>query len=201
VVNSRAFPKFPPIPRWYKDWIITEKIDGTNGLICVIDTSDYTIEQVHEPLAEIDGLRVYAGSRNRWLEAEKGKDNYGFAAWVKEHAEDAVALGVGLHYGEWYGQGIQRNYGLSEKRFALFNTSRWTESRPESFDVVPVLWQGEGYVISNAIDDVLWQLEEEGSVMVPGFYNPEGIVIYNIETGKYWKQTIHADKVPKSEQR
>ncbi|MCJ7726507.1 MAG: hypothetical protein MUP76_09000, partial [Acidimicrobiia bacterium] len=47
---------------------------------------------------------------SRWITPEV--DNYGFARWVKDHEEELrTGLGAGLHFGEWWGQGIQRRYG------------------------------------------------------------------------------------------
>ncbi|MGR6999960.1 hypothetical protein ACU686_20760 [Yinghuangia aomiensis] len=67
---------------------------------------------------------IRAGSRSRWI--HPGDDNYGFASWVRDNAEElAAGLGVGAHYGEWYGRRIQRGYGLTDRAFALFNAARW----------------------------------------------------------------------------
>jgi hypothetical protein len=89
--------------------IVTEKLDGTNAQVHITD----------------DG-RIFAGSRNRWITPDA--DNFGFARWVAEHEEELRALGPGSHYGEWWGSGIQRRYGLDEKRFSLFNVGRWTRA-------------------------------------------------------------------------
>lgn len=195
-----TYPKFRPIPRWYKDFTISEKVDGTNGLIVVTDDDENYAALRNEGIepvgfAELAGLAIFAGSRNRWLSTEN--DNAGFAKWVLANAESAAALGTGHHYGEWYGAGIQRKYGLTEKRFALFNTHKWREIRPAAFDVVPVLWQGSGDDIQSGIDAAITTLVMEGSILVPGFRNPEGIVIYSHEAGTYWKKTLTNDRVPK----
>src|SRR3990167_2668640 len=87
--------------------VVTEKIDGTNAQICVYP----------------DGTML-VGSRTRWITPED--DNFGFARWVKDNEEALrTQLGFGIHFGEWWGAGIQRRYGLTEKRFSLFNVSRW----------------------------------------------------------------------------
>ena len=56
-----------------------------------------------------------------------------------------MELGVGQHFGEWWGFGIQRGYGLHERRFSLFNTGRWSDPavRPACCGVVPVLADGD----------------------------------------------------------
>jgi hypothetical protein len=197
-----SYPKFGSIPRWYKQFTISEKVDGTNGLVAVYEQGiEYDLLRAEgiEPVGFAGEYAVFAGSRNRWLTTEN--DNAGFAKWVQEHCEDAALLGTGLHYGEWYGSGIQRGYGLTkgDKRFALFNSYRWEdpEVRPPSFDVVPVLWEGSGDDIQAGIDAAITTLVLEGSILVPGFRNPEGIVIYSHEAKSYWKKTLANDRIPK----
>jgi hypothetical protein len=199
-----SYPKFGSIPRWYKTFTISEKIDGTNALISVVPVNDELFDERYDeaaPVATIGGMNVFAGSRTRWISPGKSTDNHGFAGWVRDHAEDAVALGEGFHYGEWFGSGINRGYGLEkgQKRFALFNTYRWSdpEVRPGSFDVVPILWEGSGDYLHEGIDSALWGLRDNGSQLVPGFDRPEGIVIYSHEVNKYWKKTIEHDRIPK----
>jgi len=180
------FRKFASIPRLLRDMIVTEKIDGTNAQVCVLE----------------DG-RVLAGSRNRWITPED--DNYGFARWVKEHEDELrEGLGVGQHFGEWWGQGIQRGYGLTEKRFSLFNVGRWrdTYSRigepeeerrlaPACCHVVPIL--AHGTFDSGSIEEALWFLGEDGSKAAPGFMNPEGVVVYHVKADQYFKVTLDGD--------
>ncbi|MDP3937685.1 MAG: hypothetical protein Q8R92_06065, partial [Deltaproteobacteria bacterium] len=146
---------------------------------------------------EIDGVPFYlrAGSRQRWI--TPGDDNFGFAAWVHEHAHELASLGEGHHFGEWYGFGIQRGYGLNEKRFALFNTARWNPlnpNRPACCGVVPVIFIGP---LGNA-DQSLEQLRLGGSAAVPGYMYPEGIVIYHSASRSLFKQVIENDDVPKT---
>lgn len=173
------FVSFKKIPRLNREIIITEKIDGTNAQICITEEGDFLV-----------------GSRNRWITPED--DNAGFARWAHANKEELMKLGVGSHYGEWYGQGIQRKYGLTEKRFALFNTARWAddEVRPKCCGVVPILYQGvfAEYKIQECLDT----LDEDGSYAVPGFMKPEGIVIYHTALGGYFKVTLENDEVPKS---
>src|SRR5262245_19038779 len=121
-----AFEAFQKIGRLKRGCVITEKVDGTNAQIAFSD----------------DGT-MHVGSRNRWITPED--DNFGFARWCAEHAEELKQLGPGRHFGEWYGAGIQRRYGLIEKRFALFNTERWRDGRaprPTCCGVVPILYEG-----------------------------------------------------------
>lgn len=170
------FKEWPSIPRLKRGCVITEKIDGSNGIIHVSD----------------DLQTVTAGSRTRWL--VDGADNFGFAVWVAEHAEELRALGPGYHYGEWWGAGIQRRYGLSEKRFSLFNTSRWGGSdcgRPACCGVVPVLYSGE--FTAECVEETLGCLKARGSVAAPGFMNPEGVVVF-LPAGRHmYKVTLDGD--------
>jgi hypothetical protein len=170
------FPEFPKIARWSREVVITEKIDGTNALIAVGE----------------DGS-VRAGSRTCWITPEK--DNFGFAAWVKEREDELRVLGPGNHYGEWWGSGIQRKYGLSEKRFSLFDTGRWghregLEVPPPCCHVVPILFSG----IDPNIENILMGLREFGSMAAPGFMNPEGICIYHTAAKVYFKKTLVRDE-------
>lgn len=170
------FVQFPKIPRWSRDIVITEKIDGCNGLIYVDEDGSVT-----------------AGSRNKWL--LDGDDNHGFAYWVKEHADKLRALGVGRHHGEWWGSKIRRGYGLEkgDKRFSLFNTAKWGDNpaRPKCCHVVPVLYHGP--ISEVAIEFCLDKLREIGSQAAPHFMQPEGIVIYHTAANWCFKKTIMKD--------
>lgn len=189
--------KFQKIPRFNREIIITEKIDGTNGVVYISQPYDEIVDPGTSYAPGIGtrhySSKVYAGSRKRWLTVEK--DNFGFAAWVQEHASDLRKLGPGFHYGEWYGQGIQRNYGLDHKRFALFNVSEWADPnwRPACCDVVTVLARAEvpGTI---EIENALLKLRQDGSATVPGFMNPEGIVIFHTASGHLYKITLEHDE-------
>src|ERR1035437_6203226 len=99
---------FPKIARLNRDIVITEKIDGTNAAIGIVE-APFTVSD-GEGGPEFRGYRVYAQSRNRII--TPGKDNAGFAAWVESIKDIAIeVLGPGLHFGEWWGNGIQRGYG------------------------------------------------------------------------------------------
>lgn len=201
---TELFPKFNKIPRWYKQFTITEKVDGTNGVIQVWGPATVPFGQTGVIRVEVPILEgtetavryVAAGSRTRWLDPTAGLDNHGFGRWVLEHAPEAAQLGVGVHYGEWYGSGINRGYGYmnGEKHFALFNSFRWREHRPEGFGVVPVLWSGSGDDIDKGIGISLAELVYNGSVIAPGFKFPEGIVIYSDETKAMWKKYLVNDR-------
>ena len=196
------FQKFDKIPRLSRDCIITEKIDGTNGQIFIInydkllELTGNVDEQTPYIMGKFDNLYVFAGSRKRWLDTSSNGDNHGFAKWVQANAEELLKLGKGRHYGEWYGKGIQRGYGLNEKRFALFNVGKWNEeNKPKCCDVVPILYKG--MFDTSIIQQTLNRLEVDGSKISPGFMNPEGVVIYHTASGKLFKKTIKNDEKPK----
>lgn len=171
------FVEFPKISRFSRDIILTEKLDGTNASITITD----------------DGTFL-TGSRTRWITRED--DNYGFAKWAYDHKDELMGLGVGTHFGEWWGQGIQRKYGLAEKRFSLFNVSRWTDERPACCHVVPTLYKGP--FDSGAISWHLNVLAMNGSHAAPGFMKPEGVVIFHTASGHLYKKTIDKDEIPKA---
>lgn len=173
------FAEFPKMPRLAREIIITEKIDGTNGQIAFNE----------------DG-RMFVGSRSRWITPEM--DNHGFARWAYENEGELRNLGPGRHFGEWWGSGIQRGYGLQkgEKRFSLFNVSRWSDERPACCDVVPVLYRGLFH--TDAAENALELLRTEGSRAAPGFMKPEGIILFHIAGNFGFKRTLEKDDQPKS---
>jgi hypothetical protein len=176
------FVGFPKIHRLARPCIVTEKIDGTNGQIYILETRE-----------------VFVGSRTRWLTLEN--DNFGFAAWVYQHVTELVdGLGPGRHFGEWWGKGIQRNYELTERRFSLFNTERWLVDErpvcPPCCHVVPIVARVENFARCNW-DAVMDWLSCSGSLAAPGFYKPEGIVVYHPQGNVSFKRTFDKDQTGK----
>lgn len=200
------FKPFPKIPRFSREYIVTEKIDGTNAQIYIEEINQCTPDGW---VARNDTHAMWAGSRNRWLlpgasmdgsTAPKTCDNFGFAAWVLENSDELFKLGPGNHYGEWWGSGIQRGYGLKEKRFSLFNTKRWgaeDSGRPECCHVVPVLDWWDDFGSFDAVKAISY-LCHFGSSAAPGYMNPEGIVIFHPASGQFFKKTIVGDEKPKT---
>jgi hypothetical protein len=198
------FREWPKIARLNREMIVTEKIDGTNACVVI----DFTPDPYDRPGRITDNgaglvvkvkdyapMIVAAQSRKRVITPES--DNFGFARWVREHAQElADGLGIGYHFGEWYGSGIQRSYGLDEKRFMLFNVDRWSENRPDCCEAATTLYRGTFRTdIANALVD---KLRDEGSAHVPGFANPEGIVVYHRASNASFKVTCEKDEVPKA---
>lgn len=192
-MTNVEFIEFPKIARLSREIIITEKIDGTNGVIYIGE----------------DGT-VLAGSRSQWLTTQKngGVDNHGFAQWVEDNADDLQSLGPGRHYGEWWGSGIQRGYGLQkgEKRFSLFNVVRWSDHignetaklRPRCCHTVPVLHIGP--FLTDSVESCLNGLRVGGSHAAPGFKKPEGVVIFHPQGNVGFKKTIEKDEEYKGKQ-
>lgn len=184
-IEGAVFQPWPKIARLNRDIVITEKLDGTNACVVI----------------EEDG-RIYAQSRTRIITPDD--DNFGFAGWV-EHNRQALgtALGVGRHFGEWWGRGIQRTYGLDHRRFSLFNVKRhsWLND-PEAqagnelgLRTTPIMYEGPWS--PGAIMFALDNLRTRGSRAVEGFMNPEGIVVFHTAASTMFKVTLEGDEQPK----
>jgi len=182
---SIAFEAFPKIARLKREAVLTEKLDGTNSAIVINDEGE-----------------VACQSRNKIITPQQ--DNAGFANWVEKHKAELVQqLGVGIHFGEWWGSGIGRGYDLKEKRFSLFSTHIWhTESEdcrcieaPLCY-VVPVLATLTKFS-TEEVDKVMAKLKETGSIAVPGYMNPEGLVVFHSQNQALFKVTFEYDDTGK----
>ncbi len=201
------FKEWPKTPRLFRDIVVTEKIDGTNSAVHISRGYEVTYPsffQLKPGEAIVDGhlWHISAQSRKRIITPGKTTDNHGFASWVYDNAADLVTLlGEGLHYGEWWGQGIQRRYNLDEKRFSLFNTERhgFVDDRIGGTLVRPVPKLYEGAFSESAITGALMDLQTYGSVAAPGFMNPEGVCVYHSQTRSVFKVTIDANDAGKWE--
>lgn len=122
---------YPKIQRYMRPrvWVVTEKIDGTNGSVLVVPVEapsmaegPCTVVKVEAEHCKAPYAAVYAGSRSRWITPRE--DNHGFGSYVWDNANlIANTLPHGRHFhGEWWGHKIQRGYGLpsGERRFSLF---------------------------------------------------------------------------------
>lgn len=165
-MEFKAWPKITRIEN-KRAPIFTEKIDGTNACIVIGENGEFACQ-----------------SRTRFITPDD--DNFGFARWAYEHMDELRKLGPGHHYGEWWGQGIQRGYDIKEKRFSLFNTRRWGEhnpSTPNCCHVVPILR-------AKSVEEVVQFLRQNGSVAAPGWARPEGAVMYEPDTDTCFKVII-----------
>lgn len=173
-LKSLEFKEWPKIPRFEGvTCVITQKIHGTNAQI-FIDTEDMT---------------VTAGSRTRWLTPEH--DNYGFAAWVRNHQHLLIdILGPGRHYGEWAGPGINSGEGLTAKTFFIFNTEHPLVTHLTFMDDMTVITKVpklyEGKYTTTCVAKAMNKLKKEGSKAAPGYMHPEGVVV-NINGKRYKK--------------
>ena len=196
------FEDFGKLPRLTRECVITEKIDGTNAQILIIPTEDLDPSVEDKVIARKWNLVMLAGSRNRYITPKD--DNYGFAGWAERNADELFLLNVGRHFGEWWGNGIQRGYGLKEKKFSLFNVGRFTKGEPREkqikippcCDLVPVIYSG--VFLGDCPDRALDSLAFYGSMAAPGFMDPEGIIIYHEASKVSFKKTLKNDESPKS---
>ena len=204
------FREWPKIPRLNRDITITEKIDGTNGGIGIVAENDVDRLEGNATVTD-SGFVVYAQSRKRII--TPSQDNHGFAKWVWANATALTEiLGEGLHFGEWWGSGIQRGYGKQngQKFFSLFNTKRWNDidaAEIPGLTVVPTLYEGP---FDEQVERSVWadfepspwrwalhRLADEGSLAAPGYNDPEGIVVYHSAGNMCFKITLKNDETPK----
>jgi len=203
-----VFAEFAKIARLNREVIVTEKIDGTNGQVHIRPAEGSRLEHGYDCQIDVAGVPHFlrAGSRNRWIAHVGGDDNNGFGRWCYQHAHELAALGAGAHFGEWWGSGIQRRYGLTEKRWSLFNVGRWKDPGdsfapadavlvPQCCNVVPILARGVGMA---CIDEALALLRVNGSYAAPGFKQPEGVVAFHTASRGLFKVTLERDQEPKN---
>ena len=181
-MNNTDFIGFPKMARLSREIIITEKLDGTNAQIYITDDGQF-----------------FTGSRTRWITPED--DNHGFSRWAHENKNELLKLGPGRHFGEWWGKGIQRGYGINEKRFSLFNVKRWYENLelPKCCRIVPILAAINfdnmiEYPDDFGINAIMGMLKRDGSFAAPGYMNPEGIVIFHTAANICFKKTFVGDE-------
>lgn len=181
-----------------KNKTITEKLDGTNACIVAQDG------------------KVTAQSRKRIITPDD--DNFGFAKWVYDNAGALLdTLGYGYHYGEWFGEGIQKNpLGIEGKRFALFHATKYTEdngyelNKVDGLETVPLLHHGQCDLFT--IPQIMTDLDSYGSKvkgakLVAQGYDfqqdeyaaAEGIIIWNNETKTRTKMLLENDAFHKYE--
>ncbi len=198
-ISPTLFVEFPKMARLSRECIVSEKIDGTNAQVAITDDGD-----------------MFVGSRTKWITPED--DNHGFARWCAANRDELMKLGPGRHFGEWWGSGIQRGYGLpkGEKRFSLFNVTRWAlhgtepqriatadprvekwqEVLPSCCGLVPILYRG--LFTTDACEKAVELLRHYGSMASPGFTKPEGIVCFHVAANCGFKKTLEKDETPKS---
>ena len=164
--------EYPKTTRLYSPVTISEKLDGSCCSVLIDDL----------------GKEFYCQSKSKIITPQ---DDYkGFAKWVEDNKETILEdLGPGDHYGEFYGAGLGRSYGLKEKYFALFNTRRFSGAtfKTPNLQVVPILY--EGPFTDDIVQETCEKLADFGSVAVPGFMRPEGVCVF-------WTHDNTIKKVP-----
>jgi len=181
------FIKWDSTPRFHKYLTITEKIDGTNACIRILD-GELTTQ-----------------SRKRLITPDD--DNFGFARWAYENAGALTdVLGYGVHFGEWFGEGIQKNpLGIEGKRFAHFSPWKFNDEEKERIEnsglveFVPVLFEGQANY--NTIPRVINNLMAFHSY-VPGATwdaKAEGIIVWHKESQQKYKILLENDAIHKGQ--
>lgn len=182
-----AWPKTLQISKVLGNVTVTEKIDGTNA--CLVFDADGN---------------MFAQSRNRVI--TPASDNQGFARWAYRYQEELFhILGEGRHFGEWWGKGIGRKYGMEHNVFSLFNVGRFYKTGPDGLDsmstraqgtsifdqvsAVPHLFTGE--YGSDAMKAAVTDLQDNNSKAAAqhgiDFADPEGVCFYFREFDKVAK--------------
>ena len=202
-----SYPSFSSIERLENLYChITEKVDGTNGLIYIGDK--------YEAYYPYELIRF--GSRNRWITTED--DNCGFANFFSQYkAElddiiDLIRLEKGevekgyssQIYGEWFGKGIQRGYNLEAKFFMPFSeyfATKMIDAGIAHIKMPVTLYSGKFSV--EILEGCMNKLKDEGSQVVPGYNRPEGVVVYFPKHNFRLKETFEGpkwkDAIPKAE--
>ena len=202
--NYNSFPSIERLENIY--CIISEKIDGTNGLI------------------EINETNVRFGSRNRYISFSD--DNAGFANFFRHYeakledvAKDVITKELELNgetltscnesyplriYGEWFGCGIQRGYGLKDKFFMPFSSfygEKLIEYQVPNVITPNIMYTGKFSM--EVVGTCMQQLKLNGSGVVKDYKQPEGIVIffpkYNFRLKETFDGAKWKDALPKSE--
>lgn len=195
--NYNSFPSIERLENIY--CVISEKIDGTNGLI------------------EINETNVRFGSRNRYISFSD--DNAGFANFFRhyearfedvakdiitkepESSDESYPLRI---YGEWFGCGIQRGYGLKDKffmPFSFFYGEKLIEYQVPNVITPNIMYTGKFSM--EVVNTCMQQLKLNGSGVVKDYKQPEGIVIFFPKYNFRLKETFNGakwkDGSPKSE--
>jgi hypothetical protein len=176
-MEFKAFPKIERIDKVGMQ--ITQKIHGSNAAVHIYEEK-IQFRDDYETVT-----RIQCQSRNRIITPED--DNYGFATFVNANKQEFIdKLGIGLHFGEWAGPGINSGEGLKTKTFILFDFWKFPAERPlpPGCAVVPLLYQGK--LDADKITETMEDLRVNGSKLMPGFMSVEGVVI-NLNGQRYKK--------------
>ena len=224
--NYASFPSIERLENIY--CVISEKVDGTNGLIEVAKVGkigvDIETNSAFPSFTYNTETQVRFGSRNRYITFNN--DNAGFANFfrhyetkLKDIAKDIIVAanseasqtnekpteGYPFRiYGEWFGRGIQRDYGLKDKffmPFSYFYAEKLIEYQVPNIITPNVMYTGKFSM--EVVNTCMQQLKLNGSGLVKDYKQPEGIVIffpkYNFRLKETFDGAKWKDVVPKSE--
>lgn len=182
-----AWPKTKHLDKVLGSVMVTEKIDGTNA--CIVFDGDG---------------EMFVQSRNRII--TPAQDNAGFAVWAYRNQEELFhILGQGRHYGEWWGQHIQRRYDMKHNVFSVFNVNRFYKTGPDGLDsastraastsldgyvtAVPQVYYGEYGTeeMWDAIAPLRGGVSLAAAMQGVEFKDPEGVCFYFREFDKVAK--------------
>ena len=149
----------------FRDVTISEKIDGTNAQVFV----------VAEDRGRRQPGRGLGGSLRKRTTSVSRRGSPIMLTSCASSAQDVISA-------EWYGRGIQRRYGLQDRRFALFNScTDGPRSARRAAAIVPVLTTRT--MGADVVSECLETLRSGGSLARSGFHAPGGIVIYHHASG------------------
>jgi hypothetical protein len=190
-MTNVEFTEWAKTARFFRDMVVTEKIDGTNAAIRILPASAVSDDDPN-CIFKNDEAALFAQSRTRLITPAPGKDNYDFAKYAAENAETLIRdLGFGIHFGEWWGKGIQREYGATERFFALFHSKRMgKDGYFETPNLMAVPMLARRTFSQDVIEECLRDLRENGSHVNRDFKTPEGIIIYHVPTKTITKVTL-----------
>ena len=156
--DFHAFPEVEHICKTHMR--ITQKVHGSNCQIYIY---------------EEDGTKkLKVGTKNRWLSLDD--DNYGVCKFVHDNAEFFLQFSLGHHYGEWAGKGINSGEGMKERMLFLFSNPARYEGITFHPNVTFVPEMYNGVLDQSQIEYWMTFLKANGSFIVPGFMNVEGII-------------------------
>lgn len=195
-MSEIKFVEWPATPRFFRDVVITEKIDGINAAIHIKEVDKPDWDQTDYTIIRANLKWYYVAAQTRTHLITRKKDTAGLAFWVDYNAFELFKiLGPGTHFGEWWGAGIGRGYGCTGNTFSLFNTARWKDVssylRFGHLTSVPVLY--EGHMHPQLVSASLEALQLYGSAAAPGYRKPEGVCLFHTASNQIFKATIEND--------
>jgi hypothetical protein len=217
------FQPNPKVPRLFRSALISEKIDGTSS--CVIVQPDGTVQAGSKNrllTLEQDNFGFCAWVKQHEDELRALGTGLHRGEWWGSGIQRAYGLKNGerhfslFNVSRWNRQIWEENEDarvLHEVRLiagAKRRAGEWPEGQlpqvtrrefvppPPCCEVVPVL--SRGVFSSTCVNDCLSRLEGQGSVAMPGYDRPEGVVVFHEASGTFFKVTLENDEQSKGEQ-